>query len=126
VYLQFTKPFKLNVIFLVHSLDETCNMLNVNPDIGQRKNPRHRVLKEGKIISSDMNRVINVKIRDLSSAGAGLQIPANTDLPKAFCLLIVSERMLYPAVAKWRKGEIIGIKFVGEPHAVHAKKALVA
>ena len=98
-------------------------MLNVNPDIGQRKHPRHRVLKEGKIVSSDMNSVIDVKIRDLSIGGAGLQMPANTDLPESFCLLIVSEDLLYSAVAKWRKGEMIGIAFVGKPHPASWQKS---
>ena len=97
-------------------------MLNVNPDIGERKHPRHRVLKEGKIISSNMNSVIDVKIRNLSIGGACLRVPANTALPEAFCLLIVSEDMLYPAVAKWRKGEMTGIAFVGEPHSAVLQK----
>ena len=97
-------------------------MPNVNSDIGERKHPRHKVLKEGKIVSSDMNRVIDVKIRNLSVGGAGLQLPANTDLPEAFCLLIVSEDMLYPAVVKWRNGEMTGVTFVGEPRSASPQK----
>jgi hypothetical protein len=108
--------------FFWSTLDEKCNMININPDIGQRKHPRHRVLKEGKIVSSNMNSVIDVKIRDLSIGGAAVQMPINTDLPEAFSLLIASEDMLYPAVAKWRKGEKMGIAFVGEPHSASLHK----
>ncbi len=108
--------------FFWSKLDERCNMLKVNPDIGQREHPRHRVLKEAKIIPSNMNSVIDVKIRDLSIGGAAVQMPINTDLPEAFCLLIVSDDMLYPAVAKWRKEEMMGIAFVGEPHSASLHK----
>jgi hypothetical protein len=80
-----------------------------------RKHRRQRVLKEGKIVSSDMNRVIDIKIRDMSESGALVHLPANVVLPDNFNLLIVSEKLLYPAVARWRKGEAMGIEFVGEP-----------
>ncbi len=94
-------------------------MLKVNPDIGQREHPRHKVLKEGKIIPLNMNSVIDVKIHDLSIGGARVQIPVNTDLPEAFCLLIVSDGVLYPAVARWRNGEMTGIAFVGKARSGH-------
>jgi hypothetical protein len=80
-----------------------------------RKERRQRVLKEGKIVSSDMNRVIDVKIRDMSASGALVQMPANVVLPDNFNLLIASERLLYPAVMRWRKGEAMGLEFTGEP-----------
>ncbi len=80
-----------------------------------RKHRRQRVLKEGKIVSSDMNRLIDVKIRDMSSSGALVNMPANVVLPDNFNLLIVSERLLYPAVVRWRKGEAMGLEFSGEP-----------
>ena len=62
-----------------------------------------------------MNRVIDVKIRDMSASGARVQISANIVLPDNFNLLSVSERLLYPAVVRWRRGEAMGIEFVGEP-----------
>ena len=81
----------------------------------QRKQRRQRVLKEGKIVSSDMNRVIDVKIREMSESGALVHLPANVVLPDNFNLLIVSERLLYPAEMRWRKGEAMGLEFNGEP-----------
>ena len=66
-------------------------------------------------MSSDMNRLIDVKIRDMSSSGALVNMPANVVLPDDFNLLIVSERLLYPAVVRWRKGEAMGLEFSGEP-----------
>ena len=84
----------------------------------QRKSPRHKVLKDGKIISSDMASVIDVKIRDVSDGGARVQLPAAIDLPAEFGLLIISQEMLYPAVVKWRTGQLTGIEFIGEPRHV--------
>lgn len=81
----------------------------------QRKHRRQRVLKEGKIVSSDMQRVMDVKIRDMSASGALVQLPANNILPDSFSLLVISQRLLYPAVVRWRKGDALGIEFVGEP-----------
>ena len=98
-------------------------MLKVNPDIGQREHPRHKVLMEGKIISTNrivpanINSVIDVTIRDLSDGGARIQIPVDAELPEAFCLLVVSEDQLYPAVVKWRVGEMTGIAFISEPRS---------
>ena len=81
----------------------------------RRKYPRQRVLKEGKLISSDMTSSINVTIRDLSEKGARVETSAPIHLPDRFSLLMVSEKMIYPAVARWQKGNFIGVEFIGEP-----------
>lgn len=90
-------------------------MLYARSAINHRKYPRHSVLKEGKIVSSAMNGVINVTIRDLSVGGAQIQLPSYIGMPQEFSLLVTSENLLYPAVAKWRTGGATGIAFVGEP-----------
>ena len=93
-------------------------MLNINPDTDHRKHPRHKVFKEGRIIPSGRDGVIHVTIRNLSMGGALVQIPPTIDLPEDFSFLVVSEEMAYPAEAKWRAGELMGIAFTGEPHHV--------
>ena len=90
-------------------------VIQTSPESDQRKNARQRVLKQGKIVSTDMQQVFDVKIRDVSASGARVQISANVKLPDNFNFLIVSERMLYPAVSRWRAGEMMGIEFVGKP-----------
>jgi diguanylate cyclase (GGDEF)-like protein/PAS domain S-box-containing protein len=99
--------------------------VNTNSENNQRRHARQRVLKDGKIISDNMSCVIDVKIRDLSASGALIRMPTNANLPSSFSLLIVSERKLYPASVRWRKGETIGIEFVGEPRisALRIKKS---
>jgi EAL domain len=88
---------------------------NTNSENNQRRHPRQRVLKDGKIISGNMSCIIDVKIRDLSATGALIRMASIVSLPSDFSLLIVSERKIYSAVARWRKGDIMGIEFVGKP-----------
>lgn len=95
-------------------------MSNVGSNGEQRKYPRHKVLKEGKIISSNMSSVVDVKIRDLSTGGARIEMPPAINLPEEFGLLIMSQELLYPAVVKWRRGGLMGLAFVSEPHHVSA------
>jgi hypothetical protein len=83
--------------------------------VNQRKYPRYRVLKEGRIVSSTMLGAINVTIRDLSVGGARIQLPPYIHMPEEFNLLVTSENLLFPAVAKWRAGVVTGIAFVDEP-----------
>lgn len=88
---------------------------NTNAENNQRRHPRQRVLKDGKIFSSNLNCVFDVKIRDLSASGALIRMPENASLPSGFSLLVVSERKLHAAEVRWRKGDTVGIEFVGKP-----------
>ena len=88
---------------------------NTNTENNQRRHPRQRVLKDGKIFSSSLNCVFDVKIRDLSASGALIRMPENASLPSAFSLLVVSERKLHAAEVRWRKGDTVGLEFVGKP-----------
>ena len=86
------------------------------PDKVIRIGLRKKVLKEGKLISDDMSTMVDVKIRDLSAEGARVETAGSVILPEEFSLLIVSEKMIYPATTRWRKGNLIGIEFKGKPH----------
>jgi hypothetical protein len=91
-------------------------MLNASASKDQRKYPRHRVFKEAKIVSSAFTGAINVTIRELSVGGARIDTPPFVEIPMDFDLLVVSENLLYPAVAKWCAGISAGIEFAGEPY----------
>ena len=96
--------------------DTSYTMLNPSTAKDQRKHPRHRVFKEAKIVSPAFKGTINVTIRDLSVGGARIDIPPFIAIPEEFELLVVSENLLYPAVARWSGGVSLGIEFAGEPH----------
>jgi hypothetical protein len=89
----------------------------------RRKYPRYRVLKEGKITNSHMHCLANVVIRDLSKSGARVQLPESQIIPDDFGLYVVTERLLYPAVARWREENALGIQFVAEPRITDLQKA---
>ena len=96
-----------------------------SPAPNQRLHTRHRVLTEGKIVFSNLSAAIDVTIRDLSIGGARIRVPANIALPKLFNVLVVSERLLYPAELCWHRGEFAGIKFIGEARPTALKKQIV-
>jgi len=87
-----------------------------------RKNQRKRVLKDGQLISDDMKSLVNVKIRDLSLSGARLESAGFIQLPDSFRLLVVSEKAIYPCLARWRKGTLIGVEFTGPPRPAGLRK----
>jgi hypothetical protein len=97
-------------------VDTWSTKLNASLSRDQRKYPRHRVFKEAKIDSPAFNGTINVTIRELSVGGARIDTPPHVEIPKEFDLLVVSENLLYPAVARWCAGVSAGIEFAGKPH----------
>ena len=80
-----------------------------------RKHRRNRTLKEGQIVYNSGSSLIDCIIRDRSESGAKLRLPAETVLPKSFELLSVADGLLYPAEIKWRRGDEVGVMFVGAP-----------
>ena len=88
----------------------------------ERKEPRRRVLKDGKIVSPSLHGAIDVRIRDLSQSGALIDLPIGTNIPDSFGFLVVSESKVYPAIARWRKGERAGIEFTGPPKLASLRK----
>lgn len=96
----------------------------MRPENRSLNHPRQRVLKDGKLISNNMATVVDVKIRDMSEKGARVESSSPIHLPDRFGLLVVSNKMIYPAVARWQKGNLIGIEFIGErrPAGLRATK----
>jgi hypothetical protein len=87
-----------------------------------RKDPRRRVLKDGKIVSPTLHGAIDVRIRDLSATGALIEVPAPTEIPDAYGLLVVWESKVYPSVTRWRRGNRIGVEFTGPAKAATLRK----
>jgi hypothetical protein len=81
----------------------------------KRRTRRHRVLKDGRIITLDNYSVINCMVRDLSDTGARLKCGDQIAVPNEFRLQVGHEPTVRPARAIWRRGNEIGIIFIGEP-----------
>ena len=84
----------------------------------RRAHPRHRTLKQGKVVLSDW-MVFDCLIRDLSEGGARLELGGLTDLPREFRLLIASSNLLVPVALVWQHGQTAGVRFAGPGEAPH-------
>ena len=75
---------------------------------------RQRTFLGGRICYGPKH-VISVEcgIRNLTSRGAMLRVPADQPLPPAFTLLHVSEAVAFDARLTWRRGETLGVSFEG-------------
>jgi hypothetical protein len=94
----------------------------MNQDSESRRNQRQRTLKDGKIIFNENRSVINCIVRDVSPTGAKLKLSASTELPPEFKLLLVSENLIAPVACVWRKGDLVGVHFLGEPTRAPPRK----
>jgi hypothetical protein len=88
---------------------------NQNMTDDNRYIPRRRVLKGAKIISTDGSMVVDCVIRNLSVAGAKLDVPATLALPHEFTLLDVQTDRRYIATMAWRRGDQMGVEFSDPP-----------
>ncbi len=76
----------------------------------RRKIARHRVLKAGTIA---FNRAggISCMVRNLSGAGACLEVENPIGIPDDFTLLIEIDHVQRPCHVSWRKDRRIGVTF---------------
>jgi hypothetical protein len=98
---------------------DRCHVGNMDDKRSRRRN---RVLRDGKIVFNGGTSLINCIIRDQTEGGAKLQVPAPTSLPTNFELLCLTEGMTYPAQIAWRRGDHVGVAFVGPPRREARRK----
>ena len=87
-----------------------CSMEN-SDSADKRCEPRRKVLKNGKIVSSDSSTVLDVVIRDISRGGARIKIPASIDIADEFDLIVPADGLRHPCRICWRKGDQLGVQF---------------
>jgi hypothetical protein len=76
----------------------------------RRQAQRHRTLKAGSI---SFNRAggVDCRVRNLSAAGACLEVASQIGIPDQFVLVIDSDQMTKPCHVVWRKATRLGIAF---------------
>ena len=76
----------------------------------RRKVTRHRTLKAGHIA---FNRAgtIDCRVRNLSGAGACLEVASQVGIPDEFMLVIDSEHLRQPCHVIWRTATRMGVTF---------------
>ena len=74
-----------------------------------RKTKRRRVLDPGLIRFGDIS--ICCVARDMSEAGAALDIGTQIGIPDQFTLIVVPKMKIYSCTVVWRKERRIGVVF---------------
>ena len=77
----------------------------------RRKVARSRTLREGKILLNDRRSAIDCVVRNLSEAGACLQVASVVGIPPTFDLQIDHEAISRPCRTIWHAQNRIGIEF---------------
>ena len=70
---------------------------------------RHRVLKAGKISFDD--GAIDCTVRNISKAGAALEVASPIGVPQVFILVIEADHVRQPCHVVWRTEKRIGVAF---------------
>lgn len=78
----------------------------------KRKVQRHRTLKAGSI---SFNRAagIDCRVRNLSPAGACLEVTSQVGIPDEFVLVIDADHLKQPCHVIWRTPTRMGVEFRG-------------
>ena len=76
----------------------------------RRKVPRHRTLKAGSI---SFNRAagIDCRVRNLSPAGACLEVASQIGIPDDFVLVVECDHLHQPCHVIWRTATRMGVEF---------------
>ena len=76
----------------------------------RRKVPRHRTYKAGSI---NFNRAsgIDCRVRNLSPAGACLEVASQLGIPDDFVLVVASEHLHQDCHVIWRTATRLGVEF---------------
>jgi hypothetical protein len=77
----------------------------------QRKHPRRRILKAGRIIFNDRFSVIDCMVRNLSDGGACLEVGSSIGIPDDFDLDIDPDHLGRNCHVAWRTERRIGVAF---------------
>jgi hypothetical protein len=77
----------------------------------RRKSPRNRTLKAGSIMFHRNNGGVDCWVRDLSPAGARLEVASQIDVPDNFVLWIEFDDLALPCHVIWRTVTRLGVKF---------------
>ena len=78
--------------------------------VERRKLTRHRTLKAGHIFFNRASS-IDCRVRNLSPAGALLEVTSPVGIPDDFVLVVESDNLKQPCRVIWRQANRLGIEF---------------
>ena len=90
-----------------------------------RKNPRRRVLKEGKVVFGQTQAVIDCTIDNQSEGGAHIRLQSSHGLPEDFYLVEANRGIIHKAEVAWRTTTGMGLRILGPIEDASARAALL-
>jgi PilZ domain len=90
-----------------------------------RTAPRRKVFKAGTAASNNRHLTVSCTVRDLSTTGARLRVDNVVSIPDTFELIIAVDGLEANCEVVWRKTNDVGVRFIGAPRMVAAKRAQV-
>ena len=82
----------------------------------QRRAPRFKTFKGARIMMLDQfGRPLECVVRNLSSGGACLALPAPRNVPDNFQLLFHTDRSVHQCRVVWRREAQLGVAFLAVP-----------
>jgi hypothetical protein len=90
-----------------------------------RRAPRHRVLKSGIVATNDRHLTMGCTVRDLSDTGARIRVESSLSVPDTFELIIEMDGLEANCQVVWRNGKEVGVKYLGAPRKVAARRVQV-
>src|SRR5882757_5007486 len=91
----------------------------------QKRSPRRRVLKEGKLIFGKAHSVVDCVIDNMSEGGAHVRITSSHGVPQDFYLVEANRGIIHKAEVAWRTTTGMGLKILGPLEDVAAREALL-
>jgi hypothetical protein len=90
-----------------------------------RAAPRRKVLKAGIAASNNRHLTVTCTVKDISATGARLRVDNVVSIPDTFELIITVDGLEADCEVVWRRTNEVGVKFIGAPRMVAAKRAQV-
>jgi two-component system cell cycle response regulator len=90
-----------------------------------RRAARRRVLKAAVAATNDRHLTVACIVRDVSATGARLRAEGSVAVPDTFELIIEVDGLEADCEVVWRKGGEAGVRFLGPPRMVAARRQQV-
>jgi len=91
----------------------------------QRRSPRRRVLKEGKLIFGQGHCVVDCTIDNMSEGGAHVRMTSSQGVPEEFYLAEASRGIIHRAEVAWRTTAGLGLRLLGPLEDAEARAAFL-
>lgn len=109
----------------VEPADHLASVSHTPVDAHERALQRRRVLKAGVIAYNARHTTLPCAVRDITQAGACIRVEGSIACPDTFELIVPIDGLEASCQVAWRKGQEVGVQFLGDPHRGVARRTQV-